>query len=63
MNEERRPFQEPEIVTYERDELVIETVFTGRPHSAPDNESDRRVKRNFGSVRARNLLARLSRLT
>ncbi|MFH0954073.1 MAG: hypothetical protein V1873_07065 [Verrucomicrobiota bacterium] len=60
MSEARKPFQDPEIVTYERDELVIETVFTGEPYSG-GGDSDRNLKRNFRSVHAKSILARLVR--
>ena len=51
--------QKPEIVTYERDELVEKTTFTGTETSGR-TVSDRNLKRNFRPVRARKILARLA---
>ena len=59
MSEAREPFQEPEIVTYQQDELVSDTVFT---MGKSGNPSDRNLKRNFGAVRAKSILAQLVRV-
>ena len=52
-------FEKPKVITYNRDELITEIVFTGTGNSNP-GPSDRNLKRNFRSVRARNILARLA---
>jgi hypothetical protein len=52
-------FEKPEVVTYERDELVEKTTLTGTDTSGR-TVSDRNLKRNFRSVRARKILARLA---
>ncbi|MFH0954074.1 MAG: hypothetical protein V1873_07070 [Verrucomicrobiota bacterium] len=60
--EPRKEFLEPEVVTYQRDELVIETVFTGDHSRGAIGVSDRHLKRNFRSADAKRILARLIRL-
>jgi hypothetical protein len=55
----KKPFELPEIATYERDELVIDTAFTGFGSIAP---SDRNLKENFGSVNPMVILRRLTRI-
>jgi hypothetical protein len=57
MSEKHRPFEEPEVVTYARDDLVFETVFTQETRS--EGFSDRSLKMRFRSVRPKGTLARL----
>lgn len=64
MSESRTPrlksFEEPEIVTYGRDDLIMETVFTGETYSGSGNPSDRRLKTDLRRVSPRSILDRLS---
>ena len=61
MSEVRKPFEEPEVVTYAQDELVIDTVFTNGTKSEVAS-SDRNLKRSFRPVRAKRILNQLIRL-
>jgi hypothetical protein len=60
MNEPRRKFEEPEVVTYCRDELVAEIVFTGEP-SNPGG-SNRNLKQGFRNTDVKDTLGRLIRI-
>lgn len=54
-----KTFEQPVITTYQRDELIVETTFTGTPTSR--TLSDRDLKRGFASVSNRTVLAVLVR--
>lgn len=56
-----KPFEEPQMVSYSTSDLIIETVFTGIPHSAPGG-SDRKLKRGVRPADAKGVLTRLARL-
>jgi hypothetical protein len=57
--DEKMPFDMPEIVTYRREELIVETAFTGADQST--FPSDRRLKRTLRPVSGRRVLAALVR--
>ena len=57
---EQKPFEEPEVATYERDELAEETVFTGQ-FTTFLRSSDRRLKTRVRAVRTTGVPARLAR--
>ena len=57
---QKKPFEMPTITTYRRDELIVETAFTGQPKGSAFG-SDRRLKRAFRSVSGQAVLARLLR--
>jgi hypothetical protein len=54
----RKPYEKPEVVTYDQNELVLDTVFTQNDGSG---DSDRNLKRHVRAVSPRNVLARLMR--
>ena len=58
--EEKEVFEDPEVTTYDREELDLEKAITGIPGSDPP--SDRRLKENFLSLDPEEILARLLRL-
>lgn len=58
----KQEFEMPTIVTYQRDELIVETAFTGTAISHLNNVSDRAVKEGFAPVDTREVLRRLTRL-
>lgn len=55
---QRKTFEQPTITTYERDELIVETTFTGLSQSRTV-PSDRGLKHGLDAVSARTVLARL----
>ena len=56
----KKPFEQPEVVSYEQDELVTETVFTAEAPTKAN--SHRNLKRHCRPVAAKRTLARLIRL-
>jgi hypothetical protein len=58
----QKPYEQPEVVTYDQAELVPDTVFTQRNGSGDNNDSDRNLKTNFRSVNSQRVLARLAQV-
>lgn len=58
--EEKEVFEDPEVTTYDREELGLETAIAGIPPS--ELPSARRLKENFLSVDPGQILDRLLRL-
>ena len=56
---EKKVFELPVITTYRRDELIVETVFTGGTSLIP---SDRRQKVGFRAVSGQEVLRHLLRV-
>jgi hypothetical protein len=58
---ERKPYERPEVVTYDRNELVPDTVFTQNNGSDGRIFSDRNLKKNVRRMDSRTVLAHLTR--
>jgi hypothetical protein len=54
----RKPYEKPEVVTYDQNELVLDTVFTQNNGSG---DSDRNLKRGIRPVQSGRILDRLTR--
>jgi hypothetical protein len=58
--EEKKVLEEPEVTTYRREELGLETVFVG--FNSGTGESDRNLKENVRPLDAERILETLLRL-
>jgi hypothetical protein len=58
--EKKKAFEEPEVTTYDREELDLEMAITGVNKS--ELPSDRRLKENFQPLDPEEILSRLLRL-
>lgn len=58
----RKPYEKPEVATYDPAELVPDTVFTQNNGSNGSVHSDRKLKRNIRPVHSKRILHQLTRI-